>query len=337
MVDEFNQAHRWRKRGITLVPTMFGVGFTAAHLNQAGALLQIYCDGSVLIAHGGTEMGQGVHTKMIQIAARALDIPIDRIKVIETATDKVPNTSTTGASLSSDLYGMAVLNACDTINERLQPYKEKLTDGDWLKWVNAAYLDRVSLSTTGFYANKLIGYDLDTNSGMAYYYYVYGAGCSEVEIDCLTGDHQVIRSDLVMDIGSSLNPAIDIGQIEGAFMMGYGLYTLEEVMFKADGTPLSTNTGLYKIPGFGDIPGELNVAILSGAPNPRAIYSSKAVGEPPLFLAASAFFAIKEAILAARKDAHVDPNFMLMSPATSERIRMACQDQITRMVSTNLI
>jgi xanthine dehydrogenase/oxidase len=312
---------------------MFGIAFTAVFLNQTGALVHIYSDGSVLISHGGTEMGQGLHTKMIQVAATALQIPFEKIHISETATDKVPNTSATAASAGSDLNGEAVLRACNQLSERLAPYRAKYSDENWESWVRRAYFDRVSLSASGFYATPNIGYDFATNSGHPFNYYTYGAACSEVEIDCLTGDHQVIRADIVMDLGSSINPAIDIGQIEGGFMQGYGLFTLEEMIYSPKGQMFSKGPGMYKIPGFADIPGELNVSLLTGAPNPRAVYSSKAVGEPPLFLASSIFFAIKRAIEEARKEENLTEDFDLVSPATSSRIRMACQDRFTNKVS----
>lgn len=333
-IQQFNKEHRWRKRGISLVPTKFGIAFTVLFLNQAGALIHIYTDGSVLLSHGGTEMGQGLHTKMIQVAARALQIPPERIHISETATDKVPNTSATAASAGSDLNGMAVLDACKKVHERLAPYKEKYPHDTWNSLITKAYLDRVSLSATGFYKTPDIGYNFNTNEGMAFNYFTYATACSEVEIDCLTGDHQVIKTDIVMDLGSSLNPAIDIGQIEGGFMQGYGLFTLEEMVYSPTGTMYSRGPGVYKLPGFADIPGEINVALLKGAPNPRAVYSSKAVGEPPLFLASSVFFAIKDAISEARKEEKLSPIFNLISPATAARIRMACQDNITDQVRT---
>lgn len=332
-ITEFNKQHRWRKRGMTLIPTKFGIAFTALFLNQAGALIHVYGDGSVLLSHGGTEMGQGLHTKMIQVAARSLQIPAEKIHVAETATDRVPNTSATAASAGSDLNGMAVLNACEKINRRLQPFKEKFPEESWNQWVSKAYFDRTSLSATGFYRTPDIGYDINTNQGMAFNYFTYATACSEVEIDCLTGDHQVIRTDIVMDLGSSLNPAIDIGQIEGGFMQGLGLFTLEEMVYSPTGTVFARGPGVYKLPGFADIPGELNVALLKGAPNPRAVYSSKAVGEPPLFLASSIFFAIRNAIEDARREEGLEEKFLLVSPATSARIRMACQDKITGYVS----
>ncbi|CAH2108386.1 unnamed protein product [Euphydryas editha] len=331
-IENFNKQHRWRKRGISVIPTKFGIAFTEKFLNQSGALVLIYTDGSVLLSHGGTEMGQGLHTKMIQVASRALGIDISKIHISETSTEKVPNTSATAASSGSDLNGMAILEACEILKKRLQPYINKNPDGKWEDWVSAAYMDRVSLSATGFYATPDIGYDFKNNTGKAFNYFTFGVACTEVEIDCLSGDHQVIRTDIVMDLGESINPAIDIGQIEGAFIQGYGLFTMEELIYSPTGTLYSRGPGAYKIPGFGDIPQEFNVSLLKGAPNPRAVYSSKAVGEPPLFLACSAFFAIKEAIRAARMDAGVPLDFYLESPATSARIRMACEDHITEKI-----
>lgn len=244
-------------------------------MNQAGALILIYTDGSVLLSHGGTEMGQGLHTKMIQVASRALGIDTSKIHISETATDKVPNTSATAASAGSDLNGMAVLQACETLMKRLQPYKDKNPTGKWEDWVSAAFVDRVSLSATGFYATPDIGFDFKKNCGKPFNYFTFGVACTEVEIDCLSGDHQVIRSDIVMDLGESINPAIDIGQIEGAFIQGYGLFTMEELIYSPTGTLYSRGPGAYKIPGFGDIPLEFNVSLLKGAPNPRAVFSSK--------------------------------------------------------------
>jgi len=270
----------------------------------------------------------GLHTKMIQVAAHTLGIHHEKIHVVETATDKVPNTPPTAASAGSDLNGMAVMAACQTIRQRLEPYSEK--GGTWDDWVKAAFFDRVSLSTTGFHATPDIGYDFATNSGMAFNYFTYGVGSSVVEIDCLTGDHHVLATNIVMDLGESINPAIDIGQVEGGFMQGYGLFVMEQLLHSPKGVLLTRGPGAYKIPSFNDVPAEFNVSHLRGASNPRAVFSSKAVGEPPLFLAASVFFAIKKAIRSARRDAGAPLHFKLDSPATAERIRMACEDKFTR-------
>nr|CAD7437878.1 unnamed protein product [Timema bartmani] len=327
-VDNFNRQNRWKKRGLSVVPTMFGISFTSLFLNQAGALVMVYEDGSVLLTHGGTEMGQGLHTKMIQVASRVFEIPHEYVHITETSTDKVPNTSATAASAGSDLNGMAVMNACQVIVDRLKPYKEANPKGKWKDWVHTAYFDRVSLSATGFYKTPDIGFNWDKNEGIPFNYYTFGTSCSEVEIDCLTGDHQVLRTDIVMDLGESLNPAIDVGQVEGGFVQGQGLFTLEETLFSPKGALFTRGPGWYKIPGFADIPIEFNVSLMKGVSNPRAIYSSKAVGEPPLFLAASIFFAIKDALVAARAESGKTDWFRLDSPATAERIRVAAADSI---------
>lgn len=277
-------------------------------------------------------MGQGLHTKMIQIASQALEVDHNKIHISETSTDKVPNTSPTAASAGSDINGMAVLEACLVIKKRLAPFKEDNPTGSWEDWVKSAYFSRISLSSTGFHATPDIGYDFKTNSGNAFNYFTYGVACSEVEVDCLTGDHQVISTNIVMDLGESLNPAIDIGQIEGAFMQGYGLFMLEQILHTPKGALITRGPGAYKIPSFNDIPGVFNVSLLRGTPNPRAVFSSKAVGEPPLFLAASVFFAVKDAIGYARSENGLSKWFDMDAPATAERIRMNCVDQFTKQV-----
>lgn len=330
-VELYNKQHRWTKRGLSIIPTKFGISFTATFLNQAGALVHIYTDGSVLITHGGTEMGQGLHTKMIQIASRTLEIPTSKIHISETSTNTVPNTSPTAASASSDLNGMAIYNACQTLLQRLKPYKTSKPKGNWEDWVTAAYFDRVNLSANGFYRTPDLGYNFETNSGRPFNYFTYGVAASEVEIDCLTGSHKNLHTSIVMDVGRSLNPALDIGQVEGAFMQGVGLFTLEELRYSPQGYLYTRGPGMYKIPAFGDIPTQLKVSLLRDAPNERAIFSSKAVGEPPLFLAASIFYAIKDAISAARAESGLSGLFRLDSPATPERIRNACLDRFTKL------
>ncbi|KAI4587118.1 hypothetical protein MJG53_004905 [Ovis ammon polii x Ovis aries] len=334
-VDKFNKENCWKKRGLCIIPTKFGISFTIPFLNQAGALIHVYTDGSVLVSHGGTEMGQGLHTKMVQVASRALKIPTSKIYVSETSTNTVPNSSPTAASVSTDIYGQAIYEACQTILKRLEPFKRKNPDGSWEDWVMAAYQDRVSLSATGFYRTPNLGYSFETNSGNAFHYFTYGVACSEVEIDCLTGDHKNLRTDIVMDVGSSLNPAIDIGQVEGAFVQGLGLFTLEELHYSPEGSLHTRGPSTYKIPAFGSIPTEFRVSLLRDCPNKKAIYASKAVGEPPLFLGASIFFAIKDAIRAARAqhtDNKIKELFRLDSPATPEKIRNACVDKFTTLV-----
>ncbi|XP_076810087.1 xanthine dehydrogenase/oxidase-like [Clavelina lepadiformis] len=334
-IDIYNTNSRWRKRGISCIPTKFGISFYALHLNQAGALVHVYRDGSVLVTHGGTEMGQGLHTKMIQIASRCLGVPHSRIHLSETSTSTVPNTSPTAGSVSSDINGMAVQNACEIIKERLQPLQAKHPNLTWNKIIENAYFERISLSATGFYSTPDIFSDWNMETGKVgiskpFSYFTYGAAVSEVEVDCLTGDHIVLRTDIVMDLGRSLNPGIDIGQIEGAFTQGYGMMTLEEPLYSPKGEMLTRGPGTYKIPGFGDCPKEFNVHLLRGVSNDKAIFSSKAVGEPPLFLASSVFFAIKDAIGYAREDSGLSRQFRLDSPASAERIRMTCADRFTK-------
>uniref|UniRef100_A0A8C4LM03 FAD-binding PCMH-type domain-containing protein n=1 Tax=Equus asinus TaxID=9793 RepID=A0A8C4LM03_EQUAS len=312
-IDKFNKENCWKKRGLCIVPTKFGINFAISFLNQAGALILVYTDGSVLLTHGGTEMGQGLHTKMVQVASRALKIPTSKIYISETSTNTVPNTSPTAASISTDLNGQAVYEACQTILKRLEPFKRKNPSGSWEDWVIAAYQDAVSLSATGFYKAPEVTYSFETNSGYLFNYFSYGVACSEVEIDCLTGDHKSL---------SAL-------QVEGAFVQGLGLFTLEELQYSPEGSLYTRGPSTYKIPTFGSIPIEFRVSLLRDSPNKKAIYASKAVGEPPLFLAASIFFAIKDAIHAARAQ-HKDYNrkelFRLDSPATQEKIRNACMD-----------
>ncbi|KAM9601481.1 xanthine dehydrogenase/oxidase [Trichechus inunguis] len=338
-VEKFNKENCWKKRGLCIIPTKFGISFTVPFLNQAGALVHVYTDGSVLVTHGGIEMGQGLHTKMVQVASKALKIPISKIYISETSTNTVPNTSPTAASVSSDINGQAVYEACQTILKRLEPFKRQNPSGSWEDWVIAAYQDAVSLSATGFYRTPNLGYSFETNSGNPFHYFSYGVACSEVEIDCLTGDHKNLCTDIVMDVGSSLNPAIDIGQVEGAFVQGLGLFTLEELHYSPEGSLHTRGPSTYKIPAFGSIPIEFRVSLLRDCPNKKAIYASKAVGEPPLFLAASIFFAIKDAIHAARAQ-HADYNtkklFRLDSPATPEKIRNACVDKFTTLCVTGV-
>ncbi|PAA89674.1 hypothetical protein BOX15_Mlig009048g2 [Macrostomum lignano] len=335
-VDRFNSSQSYRKRGLHITPLCYGIGFGRSFLQQAGALVNVYLDGSVLITHGGVEMGQGLHTKLLQVAARVLDLPIERLYISETATDKVPNTVSSAASMTTDLNAPAVMSACQQIRDRLLPYMHSEPKAGWDSWVNAAYMDGVSLSAAGFYHGAGIHMDAATMQGRPYNYYTFGAACSEVEIDLLTGDHVTRRSDIVMDLGASLNPAVDIGQIEGAFVQGMGLYTLEEQRFSPAGELLTKGPGAYKIPGFGDIPEEFNVQLLRGSlcKFPRAVYSSKGVGEPPICLAASVFMAIRDAVAAARRQHQGEDSdaggsgFRFDAPATSERIRLGCADDI---------
>lgn len=344
-ITEFNEKNKWRKRGLALIPTKFGISFTALFLNQAGALVHIYHDGSILVAHGGTEMGQGLHTKLTQIAAQALGVPLGNVFISETATNTVANASSTAASASSDLNGYAIFNACEQLNERLAPYRKKLgPDATMKDLAHAAYFDRVNLSAQGFYKTPEIGYTWGENKGKMFFYFTQGVSAAEVEVDLLTGTSTCIRADIKMDVGQSINPAIDYGQIQGAFVQGMGLFTMEESLWLRNGpmagTLFTRGPGAYKIPGFRDIPQTFNVSLLKDVEwkELRTIQRSRGVGEPPLFMGSAVFFAIRDALKAARRDAGVevqvgkddDGLLKLESPATPERIRLACEDEIMR-------
>lgn len=282
-IEEWNKTHKWNKRGLSLIPTKFGISFTALFLNQAGALVHIYHDGSVLVAHGGTEMGQGLHTKMTMIAAEALQVPLSNVFISETATNTVANASSTAASASSDLNGYAIFNACKQLNERLQPYREKLGPAATMKDIaHAAYFDRVNLSAQGFYRTPDIGYVWGENAGQMFFYFTQGVAAAEVEIDTLTGDWTCRRADIKMDVGRSINPSIDYGQIEGAFVQGQGLFTTEESLWqRSTGGVFTKGPGAYKIPGFRDIPQVFNVSLLKDVnwENLRTIQRSRGVGK----------------------------------------------------------
>ncbi|XP_034155428.2 aldehyde oxidase 1 isoform X1 [Pangasianodon hypophthalmus] len=331
-IARFNLQHRWRKRGLAIVPIKYGIAFAEGFLNQAAALVHIYKDGSVLISHGGIEMGQGLHTKVQQVASRELNIPLSLIHISETCTSSVPNTCPSAASFGTDANGMAVRDACQTLYKRLEPIRQTDPDGTWQSWIKRAFLEKISLSATGFYRGHDTGMDWEKQEGRPYAYFTYGTCCSEVELDCLSGEYRTVRTDLVVDIGKSLNPSIDIGQIEGAFTQGLGLYTMEELHFSPSGVLYTRGPAQYKIPAVCDVPLQLNVYLLSGSENPHAIYSSKGIGEPTLFLGSSVFFAIKDAVMAARKDAGLTGPFTLNSPATPERVCLACNTHFTQMI-----
>ncbi|KAF2085591.1 hypothetical protein K490DRAFT_58488 [Saccharata proteae CBS 121410] len=344
-VAKFNATNKWRKRGISLIPTKFGLSFaTALHLNQAGAYIKIYADGSILLHHGGTEMGQGLYTKMCQVAAQELGVPLDSIFTQDSQSYQVANASPTAASSGSDLNGMAVKDACDQLNERLKPYWEKYgREAPMSQIAHAAYLDRVNLAANGFWKMPRIGYtwnvwDVEKNKDM-YYYFTQGTAVSEVELDTLTGHHTVLRTDILMDVGQSINPAIDYGQIEGAFIQGLGLFTLEESLWHtSSGQLLTRGPGTYKIPAFSDIPQVFNVSMLRHDEHGnqltwkhlRSVQSSKGIGEPPLFLGATVFFALREAVAAARRGNRVEGALVMDSPATAERLRLAVGDELSR-------
>jgi len=325
-IAKFNSSSKWKKRGVAIVPTMFGIAFGLKHMNQGGALVHIYSDGSVLVNHGGVEMGQGLYTKMIQIASKVLEVPVEKIHTAETSTTTVPNAQPTAASYSSDLNGWAVKKACETLKERLSVVHEQKPFATWEELVNMAYLQRISLSATGFWRTPDVTWDPIARVGKRYNYQCYGTSASEVEVDLLTGHHEILETEILMDVGRSLNPAVDVGQIEGAFMQGVGLMTIEEELYNQKGQLLTRGPGAYKIPGFGDIPKKFKVSLYDQYSNRHGLYHSKGVGEPPLFMGASVFFAIRDAV----KSSTAAKVLQFDSPATVERIRMACDDPFSQ-------
>jgi len=346
-IDAFNRESPYLKRGLSLTPVKFGISFTTTHLNQAGALIQIYADGSILLNHGGTEMGQGLMVKVRQVVAEAFQVDADRIRVSSTVTDKVPNTSATAASSGSDLNGMAALNAAEMLKARLAAFaaarwggtaEEAVFTPAGLRVVGElipfdslcrqAQLGRISLSATGYYATPKIAYDRATHRGRPFYYFAYGAAASEVVIDTLTGEMKVLRADILHDVGRSLNPAIDLGQIEGGYVQGMGWLTTEELVFDAAGRLTTHAPSTYKIPACGDRPKVMNIALWDGENVEPTIHRSKAVGEPPLMLANSVFCAIGRAVSAVAEH-RIAPK--LDAPATPERILFAVEDVKRRM------
>uniref|UniRef100_A0A2K5CTC0 aldehyde oxidase n=1 Tax=Aotus nancymaae TaxID=37293 RepID=A0A2K5CTC0_AOTNA len=330
--EEFNKKNYWKKKGIAIIPMKFSVGFAATSYHQAAALVHIYTDGSVLVTHGGSELGQGIHTKMLQVASRELKIPMSYIHICETSTATVPNTIATAASIGADVNGRAVQNACQILLKRLEPIIKKRPEGTWENWIEAAFEQRISLSATGYFRGYKAFMDWEKGVGDPFPYYVYGAACSEVEIDCLTGAYKKIRTDIVMDACCSLNPAIDIGQIEGSFIQGMGLYTTEELKYSPEGVLYSRSPDEYKIPTITDVPEEFNVSLLPSSRTPLTIYSSKGLGESGMFLGSSVFFAIADAVATVRRERGIAEDFTVQSPATPEWVRMACADRFTEMI-----
>ncbi|GAU80778.1 xanthine dehydrogenase molybdopterin binding subunit [Bosea sp. BIWAKO-01] len=336
-IREANRKSPVIKRGIALTPVKFGISFTATWYNQAGALVHVYTDGTVALNHGGTEMGQGLYVKVAQVVAQAFGIGLDQIKITATTTGKVPNTSATAASSGSDLNGMAALDACETIKARLVAFASKrwevsaeeiaflpgririgTQEMSFAEFVAAAYMARVQLSATGFYATPKIHWDRKAGSGHPFYYFAYGAAAAEVAIDTLTGEYKVERVDILHDCGTSLNPAIDKGQIEGGFVQGMGWLTTEELWWDDKGRLRTHAPSTYKIPVASDRPRIFNVELLENAPNREpTIHRSKAVGEPPLMLAISVLHALSDAV-ASVGDHRFCPR--LDAPATPERV-----------------
>ena len=340
-VNAFNKVNKRRKRGLALVPLKFGISFTATMLNQGGALLNIYMDGSVSVNHGGTEMGQGLNTKMAQVCADGLGIDLSYVRVTGTDTQKVPNASATSASSGADINGAAIMNATAQMRARLAPvaanmlgckdtevnFANSMAHGggksvEWTAVAKQAWLDRVGLSVAGFYMTPEIKYDFATLTGHAFYYYCYGASVSEVEIDTRTGEWWLKAVDIVHDAGKSINPAIDKGQIEGGYVQGMGWLTMEECIWDKKGKFLTHGPSTYKIPVAGDIPEHFKVTLFDGSNLKPTPFNSKAVGEPPLMLALSTFFALRDAVSASADHQTV---VHMSAPATPEKILMSCE------------
>jgi xanthine dehydrogenase large subunit len=336
-ITEFNATSPILKKGLALTPVKFGISFTVQHLNQAGALVHVYTDGTIHLSHGGTEMGQGLNTKVAQIVAEEFKVDVDTVACSAARTDKVPNSSPTAASSGTDLNGKAAEAAAKTIKQRLIDFACDKYDVEaqqvhfennnvivgeqtfsFAEFSQIAYMNRVSLSSTGFYKTPKIHYDRASGKGRPFFYFATGACVSEVIIDTLTGEYKTVRTDILQDVGASINPAIDIGQIEGAFVQGMGWLTTEELVWNEQGRLLSNNPATYKIPAINDAPEDFRVALVPNAPNPeRTIYNSKAVGEPPFMLGMAVWSALKDAV-ASVADYKVSPK--LDTPATPERV-----------------
>jgi len=337
-IKKFNLNNKYLKKGIAITPVKFGISFTTWHLNQAGALVHIYCnDGSVQVNTGAIEMGQGTYTKIAQLAANELGIPFSKIKVSATRTDKVPNTSASAASSTTDLNGAATINAINKIKQNLasyvkRKYKLKNTDAIYenglIKFkgktfrfnslIKEAYLNRISLSSSGFYATPKIHFNKNDFLGRPFLYFCYGAAVSEVLVDILTGENKILRADIIHDAGRAINPAIELGQIEGGFVQGAGWLTMEEINWKSNGQLTTHSPSTYKIPAVNDMPEKFNVEIYKyGKNKENVVNKSKTTGEPPLMNAMSVFFAIRDAI-ASIKNYNITPD--LDAPATPEKI-----------------
>ncbi|HEY1756747.1 MAG TPA: xanthine dehydrogenase molybdopterin binding subunit [Bryobacteraceae bacterium] len=323
-VQAFNSAQRHRKRGIAITPVKFGISFTATMFNQAGALVLIYRDGTVQVSHGGTEMGQGLHTKIQQIAAESLGVNLDAVRVMPTRTDKVPNTSATAASAGTDLNGAAVADACQQLKARLAPVAARMADSpnvNFAQVVEAAYRERIPLFAQGYYRTPGLSYDPRTGQGTPFHYFAYGAAVSEVEVDGFTGEYRYLRTDLLEDVGDSVSPVIDMGQVEGGFVQGLGWLTLEELVWNDDGRLATDGASTYKLPSWTELPEDFRASFLTRASEPGVVFGSKAVGEPPLMLAISVREALRDAIAAFGDGGVVE----LESPATPERVYWAIQ------------
>ncbi len=343
-IKKFNIKNKIKKKGIAITPVKFGISFTTIHLNQAGALVHLYTDGSVYLNHGGIEMGQGTHTKIAQVVANSLGLPYEKIKISSTNTTKVPNTSASAASSTTDLNAAAALNATFKIKKNLENFiknkykifskeepffkNENIIFGnrsfEFKKIVMEAYLNRISLSSSGFYSTPKIKFNKKKFTGRPFYYFCYGAAVSEVTIDTLTGENIVERVDILHDAGNAINPAIEFGQIEGGFVQGQGWLTMEEVRWDNNGQITTFSPSTYKIPAVSDIPKKFNVEIYKEGKNVEDVVNkSKTTGEPPLMLAMSVFFAIKDAISSVSSYKKIPK---LDAPATAENILLSIKE-----------
>lgn len=336
-IAAFNAGSPVLKKGLAFSPVMFGISFTLTHLNQAGALVHVYQDGSIHLNHGGTEMGQGLFQKVAQVAAARFGVPLEMVKITATDTAKVPNTSATAASSGSDLNGMAVQNACDTIRARMaemlaekhqcDPAEVHFAEGrvstpgaeySFAEIAKMSWMERVSLSATGFYKTPEIVWDRIKGQGRPFFYFAHGAAVSEVMLDTLTGENRITRTDILHDAGASLNPALDIGQVEGGYVQGAGWLTTEELVWDAKGALKTHAPSTYKIPAYADRPQVFNVALWDASNRAETVYRSKAVGEPPLMLGISALLALSDACAAC------GPHYPdLQTPATPEALLAA--------------
>ncbi len=340
-IRTFNAQNKILKKGIALTPVKFGISFTLTMLNQAGALVHVYKDGTVQLNHGGTEMGQGLHTKVCQVVADVFQVDFDKVRITATNTSKVPNTSATAASSGADLNGKAAEAAARTIRDRLADFAASHFDTEvslvkfaagyvhagshtvsFKELVQLAYAARVQLSSTGFYKTPKIAWDRPKGKGRPFYYFAYGAAITEVIIDTLTGEYNILRADILHDAGQSLNPAIDIGQVEGGYVQGVGWLTSEELWWNDKGELKTHAPSTYKIPTGRDVPKDFRTALFEGINPEETIYRSKAVGEPPLMLGISAFLALRDAVAATGAANCIPP---LQAPATPENVLKAIQ------------
>ena len=347
-IKKFNLKNKYLKKGLAITPVKFGISFTTRHLNQAGALVHIYyADGSIHVSTGAVEMGQGTYTKIAQLVANEFGLPFNKIKVSSTRTDKVPNTSASAASSTTDLNGAAAINAVNKIKENLalfvkRKYKVKsdkpVYRNSMVKFkgktflfnslVKEAYLNRISLSSSGFYSTPKIHFNNKTFLGRPFLYFCYGAAVSEVLVDTLTGENKILRVNILHDHGRAINPAIEKGQIEGGFVQGAGWLTIEEVNWKSNGELTTHSPSTYKIPAVNDMPEKFNVEIYKNLNKENVVNKSKTTGEPPLMLAMSVFFAIKDAIASVRNYTKIPK---LNSPATPEAILLSIKNLTNKL------